>query len=155
MPYTCTRRILLNDVDAAGVVFFARLVAIAHEAYELALADAGLSLAKLIHDRGHLLPLVHSESDFKHPLRHGEDVHITVRCARIGSSSYTIAIDLAIPGKGQSVLAASMKQIHACVDRDLGESVPLPPEIRSGLEKLSGGPEVRKSGNLVEPEANP
>jgi acyl-CoA thioesterase FadM len=123
---TFQRRILLNDIDAAGVAFSARIIAIAHEAFEMACAASGIALETLIAARVGL-PLVHVEADFHAPMRHGEIIDIDVACARIGGGSVTIAIGMRCGGKA----TASVRQIHACVDMDQLVSRPLPDELRA------------------------
>ena len=48
MPFTHHRTVRLADTDAAGVVFFARTLMLCHEAYEEALARAGLDLKQFL-----------------------------------------------------------------------------------------------------------
>jgi 4-hydroxybenzoyl-CoA thioesterase len=136
MPHAHTHLILINDVDAAGVAFFARLVAIAHEGYEHALAAAGLPIAALIREGRYGLPVVHIESDFAHPVRHGDVLVATVACERIGGSSYACRIDLVIEAEGRSTPAATVRQVHACIDVARGASTPLPEAIRAALQRL-------------------
>jgi len=125
MP-TCQRRILLNDIDAAGVAFSARIIAIAHESFEQACAASGAALEQLIAARVGL-PLVHVEADFHAPMRHGDLIDIDVHCARIGGGSVTIAISL----RRGSKPTATVRQIHACVDMDALVSRPLTDELRA------------------------
>ena len=129
------RRILLNDVDAAGVVFYARIMAMAHEAYEEAMARAGLALDELIRAGRIGLPLVHAEADFSRPLRHGEQVETTVALERVGEKSVTVRIAFAVGGAP----AAVVKQVHACVDMDKLASVPVPEDMRAKLARLGDG----------------
>ena len=132
------RRVLLNDVDAAGVVFYARIMAMAHEAYEEAMARAGLALDELIR-AGRAgqsvrigLPLVHAEADFSRPLMHGELVETRVALERVGEKSLTVSVAFSVGGQP----AAVVKQVHACVDMDRRESVVVPPEMRAKLALL-------------------
>ncbi|MBA2479390.1 MAG: acyl-CoA thioesterase [Planctomycetes bacterium] len=135
MP-TITRRVLLNDVDAAGVVFYARIMAIAHECYEEAMAGSGLGLDALIRAGRIGLPLVHADADFSHPLRHGDQVACSVCCETIGTKSFTIRVDLTVLG-AEPRAAATVRQIHACVDMDRLQSMPLPADLRAKLTALA------------------
>lgn len=45
MSFAYSRHIHFRDTDAAGVVFFANYLALCHEAYEEALAAAGLEIS--------------------------------------------------------------------------------------------------------------
>jgi 1,4-dihydroxy-2-naphthoyl-CoA hydrolase len=136
MP-TTTRRILLNDVDAAGVVFYARIFAIAHEVYEEAMAASGLGLDSLIRAGRIGLPLVHADADFTSPLRHGDEVACAVACEKIGTKSFAMRVDFTVHGGAQPRAAATVRQIHACVDMDRLQSTPLPEAIRHVLDRLA------------------
>lgn len=127
-----TRRVLLNDVDAAGVVFYARIMAMAHESYEEAMAGIGLALDELIRAGRLGLPLVHAEADFQRPLRHGELVETRVALARIGESSFSVRIGFAVGGAP----CAQVTQVHACVDMDRLAAVPIPEPMRAALGRL-------------------
>lgn len=127
-----SRRVLLNDVDAAGVVFYARVMAMAHEAYEEVMAGAGLALDELMRARIGL-PLVHAEADFSSPLRHGEMASLQVVCTRVGDSSVAIRVQIAVGPRA----AAVVTQVHACVDMDRLVSRPIPPEMRVKLQTLA------------------
>ena len=135
MP-TFHRRILLNDIDAAGVAFSARIIAIAHESFEQAMAASGAALEDLIAARVGL-PLVHVDADFHAPMRHGDGIDIDVHCARIGGGSVTIAIILRRGTKA----AASVRQIHACVDMDALAARPLTDALRAVFNAWGPPPE--------------
>jgi acyl-CoA thioesterase FadM len=125
MP-TFQRRILLNDIDAAGVAFSARIIAIAHESFEMACAASGAALETLIAARVGL-PLVHVDADFHAPMRHGDLIDIDVHCARLGGGSVSVAITLR---KGATT-TATVRQIHACVDMDKLAARPLTDALRA------------------------
>jgi acyl-CoA thioesterase FadM len=124
----------LNDIDAAGVVFAARICAIAHECYEDDLGAAGLSLADVLADGNCLLPLVRIEADFRAPLRHGDRLipRYAVACAE---DRYRVGIELCLP---DGRVAASVAQHHRCLSSDR-RPLPLPPPVRTALERLAGG----------------
>ena len=134
MPRVCTRRILIGDVDSAGIAFTGRLVAIAMEVLEQGLAAAGLDWAALLRTGRYSAPMVHLEADFLRPLRHGEQIYGDLICERIGESSYTCRVDLIAPDS--AAVAASVRFIAACVDGRAFTAVPVPSEFRAALESL-------------------
>src|SRR5690349_8414066 len=77
MPFVYTRTIRLADTDAAGVVYFVRTLSLCHEAYEEALANAGIALADLLGGSGIMVPIARSEAEYLRPLRAGDKVRIT------------------------------------------------------------------------------
>ena len=127
-----TRRILLDDCDAAGVVFGPRITALAHHAYEEALAALGVDFAALIRSGELALPYVHLECEFRAPLRHGDLVDWRVSCSRIGDSSFTMRIE-AVVG---TTSCAVVSQTHVAFDPRLRSKVPLPAGIRAALTTL-------------------
>ena len=91
-------RVQLQEVDAAGVVFYANYFVFAHQAYEQALLAAGFDLARLLADGRFALPMVHAEADYRHPLRYGDTVEIAVACTRVGGRSFTLVCTLTSGG---------------------------------------------------------
>jgi acyl-CoA thioesterase FadM len=127
-----TRRILLDDCDAAGVVFGPRIAALAHHAYEEALAGLGVDFAVLIRNGELALPYVHLECEFRAPMRHGDLVDWRLSCSRIGDSSFTMRIE-AVVG---TTSCAVVSQTHVAFDPRLRSKVPLPAGIRAALTML-------------------
>jgi 4-hydroxybenzoyl-CoA thioesterase len=135
MPRVCTRRMLINDIDAAGIAYTGRLVTIALEALETGLADVGLDFAAMLREKRFGAPLVHIEADFKRPFRHGEHVDIDLWCIGISERSYTCRIDL-LPAGG-TLVAASLSFTAAVIEMATFTSVPVPDYFRAALERLS------------------
>jgi acyl-CoA thioesterase FadM len=127
-----TRRILLSDVDAAGVLFCARGLAIAHDGYEQAMAAAGLPLEAVIQGRRYALPLVRAEIDFRAALRQGDEIETAVRLLEIGSSSYVVSCTLLKAGS----VAVAVKQVHVHLDLASMRASPVPPELAAALGRL-------------------
>ncbi|WP_159788669.1 acyl-CoA thioesterase [Sodalinema gerasimenkoae] len=80
----------LDDTDAAGVVYFARLLSICHYAYEAAIAEAGVSLASLLAEAELALPIVEAQIRFLQPLYCGELITIEVTPKRLGESEFEV-----------------------------------------------------------------
>jgi acyl-CoA thioesterase FadM len=128
-------RIRLNDVDAAGVVFAARVCAIAHECYEDDLATAGFGLDRVLADGRYLLPLTRIEADFRKPLRHGDSITADY-AVEVAVDRYVVRIRLRLPG---GILAAEVAQHHRCVSASR-TSLDLPTSLREALSRLPAGP---------------
>jgi acyl-CoA thioesterase FadM len=128
------RILALDDIDAAGVAFGPRLIALAHHAFEQAMADAGAPLPDLLREGRWAMPLVRIDTVFTAPLRHGDRVGWTVRLERLGDTSATLRIDAAT-GTGP---AYSVTQVHVCLDRTTGRPAPWPVPLRAALERLTG-----------------
>ena len=80
----------LQDVDAAGVVFFAHLFRYAHETYEAFMREINQPLDRLLQQGEVLLPLVHAEADYHRPLRHGESLCMELSLAALGEGDFEL-----------------------------------------------------------------
>lgn len=126
----------LHDVDAAGILFFAHLFRHAHDAYECFMDARGLALHRLLEAGAHLMPLVHAEADYLRPLRQGDRVRVLVETARLGGTSFTVAYTFLGP---QGTEVARARTVHALVDRQSFQPVPLPESLRTALGSPAPG----------------
>jgi YbgC/YbaW family acyl-CoA thioester hydrolase len=78
MPFVTTHTVKFAEIDAAGIAFFSRMYEWSHYAYEEVLASVGLPLMELLETSDVLMPLVHSEADYKAPCRLGDELTIEV-----------------------------------------------------------------------------
>lgn len=129
MPYSYERTIRFADTDAAGVVFFPNYLVLCHEAYEEALAAAGLDLRAFFSGQdGLVLPISRSEADYLRPLQVGDKVRVTLTPARLTEASF--ALDYEIVKSGPSAKrAARVRTEHVCIATSTRERAPLPPAI--------------------------
>ena len=122
-----------QDIDAAGVVFYAHLFRYAHEAYEHFMQQIGCSLQALLAEDSYLLPLVHAEADYRRPLRHADKLHIELRLKRLGQTSFTVGYR--VLGEDQTE-HASLETVHVALDRKTKRPVALPDSLRKALHQL-------------------
>ncbi len=115
-------QVRLSHTDAAGVIFFPRLLEMAHESWEDFLAEAGMPLGKAMAQDGPMWPIVHCEADYRHPMRLGDPVRAQLWLEREGRSSITLGHRFLSPS---GELLAEARTVHAAMDRQRGESVPL------------------------------
>src|SRR4028118_1740717 len=94
MPFTYTRTVHFQDTDAAGVVYFANVLAMCHEAYEASLATSGISLKSFFNDPTVAIPIVHASVDFLRPLFCGDQLLIQVIPKSITDSKFEIDYQL-------------------------------------------------------------
>jgi 1,4-dihydroxy-2-naphthoyl-CoA hydrolase len=122
----------LRDTDAAGVLYFANQLDMAHATYEAWLAHAGIDFGALVTGPSASLPIVHAEVDFTGPLRVGDRVRIALRVERVGERSFTLAY---VFTRGDGAPVGRAKMVHAGLDRASGRSAPLPAMVRAVLER--------------------
>jgi 1,4-dihydroxy-2-naphthoyl-CoA hydrolase len=138
MAHRHRHRVQLQEVDAAGVVFYAGYFVMAHQAYEAALLEAGFDLADLLAAGRHALPMVHAEADYRRPLRYGDRVAIDCVCMRIGGRSFTLVYTIGAEPGGEVV--AVVTHVHACVDLASQASAALPADLVGALGRLTAAP---------------
>ena len=129
--YTYQTRITFRDSDGAGVLFFARYFALAHDAYEQLIIDAGVNLGTLLFTTNYVFPIVHAESDYKHPLLVGEEVSIHIELVELRRRTYTIAYDFK-NSKHQTACKLTTK--HCAVDKQTRKAVPIPEMMIAALK---------------------
>lgn len=128
MPFTYTRTIHLADTDAAGVVYFARTLSLCHEAYEEALAAAGIRLAALLGAEDLIVPISKSEAEYLRPLQSGDKVRISLSPEPLSENSFAIKFEVVRLGSAEKV-AARVRTEHVCTSPSKRERVPLPPKM--------------------------
>lgn len=90
MPFLYQRTIYFKDTDAAGVVYFANVLSICHEAYEASLKLSGINLRAFFSDRHRAIPIVHASVDFFQPMFCGETYIIELVPTLIKPSEFSI-----------------------------------------------------------------
>jgi 1,4-dihydroxy-2-naphthoyl-CoA hydrolase len=124
--------ISLRDADAAGVLFFARYFALAHDAYEAFLDARGLSTGVILRERGYLLPVVHAEADYRAPLWVGDHAKIHVHVEEVRRRRFSMRFDLCGPDGGVSCV---VRTVHVAVDKETKRSAPLAEEVLRALRE--------------------
>jgi len=129
-------RVRFQEVDRAGVIFFAHVLTRAHEVYEDFMHSLGFALAEVVGARGWRIPLAEARVSFLGAMRHEEEITVRLTVSRIGRSSYDLELTLQGPD------ATSRARVHTThVLRDeAGAALALPQALRQGLEVyLSAG----------------
>jgi 1,4-dihydroxy-2-naphthoyl-CoA hydrolase len=134
-----------QDVDAAKVVFFAKLFDYFHDAYVSYLEVSGLPLDGVL-ERGEWgAPLRHAEADFLGPIRFGDLVDVGIVGVSLGEGKYTVGYRLALGGSRQSTVGAVVAVGHTChvvVEGGVARPTrrPIPDELLRVLAPLSLDP---------------
>ena len=115
----------LADTDAAGVVFTARVIEIAHRGFEAWLSSHGVPIADMLAGRLPAMPIVRVEADLHAPLRVGDVVEVRSTMVACGERSVTMLHELMLGSR----CAARITLVHACVGGD-GGSVAVPDAVR-------------------------
>jgi 1,4-dihydroxy-2-naphthoyl-CoA hydrolase len=128
VAFTYPRTIHFSDTDAAGVVFFARALAICHEAYEESLSAAGLELHAFFSAKGVIVPIGKAEAEYLRPLAVGDKVRVAVVPAPLTENSYEVRFEIVKLGPVEKP-AARVRTEHVCLDAASRKRTPVPPDL--------------------------
>ena len=122
-----------GDVDPAGIAYFPRIYDFIHQAFETLWAvHVGKRYYYLVSQERLGFPLVHSEVDFKHPLRFGDRPVVKVTSFKVGRTSlglhYLFFVD--------DVLCVDARMTVVCVELGELKSTPIPAAYRERFEEL-------------------
>lgn len=132
-PFVHVHRVRFDEVDAAGIVYFARFFTWCHDAMEAMLEGVDGGYVGLVNGRRLGFPAVHVEADYAAPLRFGEEVHIAAAVEHLGTSSIRIRFDLTRSSDGDHV--ATLRHVVALTDLTLMRARPMPDDVRATLQR--------------------
>src|SRR3954469_14243645 len=84
------RAIRFQDIDAAGIIFYPRVLEMFHDAYAAFLAFAGSPLAEVMRTGTWIAPVRHAEADYFKPLRLGDEVAVAICRAHVVETEATL-----------------------------------------------------------------
>ncbi len=150
MPFPHLRTIRFSDTDAAGVVYFANVLSICHEAYEASLAAAGLELAAFFRGESVAVPIVHAEIRFMQPMVCGQTYAIAVMPNRLSPEKFQIDYMIRGPLKTTTEpntlpLVSQAATVHLCIDPATRERTPLPAQLEHWLATIPSNPDIPAS----------
>lgn len=132
MLFTYKRTVYLADTDAAGVVYFAQVLVMCHEAYEASLITAGINLRSLVSNLSIALPIVHSTVDFFSPMFCGDQLLIALNSQQLSDTEFEIAYQIVAVSSSQKCLAKAITR-HVCINPSSRKRTQLPENITQWL----------------------
>lgn len=129
MSFEHAMQVRFQDVDAAGVLFYGRVYDYSHVAYEEFWASMGVDRAWVFSGADFLIPIAHSEADYRKPVLHGERISIRLDVTRVGRASFSLAYRITGPG-GAHDIRAEVKTVHAFVAKASMKPIPIPDDLR-------------------------
>ena len=132
MSVVYRRAVRFEEVDAAGIAFFARFFNWCHEAMERFFDGVPGGYVDLITRRRIGFPAVHLTADWKTPLRYGDVANIETAVAKLGTTSATLRYVLTRESDGAHV--ATLEHVTVAPDLDTMPKLPLPDDCRALLE---------------------
>ena len=138
--FTYRRTIRFHETDGAGVVYFANVLTLCHEAYEASLAAAGVDLGTFFGGAALAVPVVHASVDFRRPLHCGDEVEIALTPQPLDSTSFEIIYCLRNIPQQKTVATALTR--HVCIDSLNRQRHPLGPELVRWMQLTTPSPDA-------------
>jgi 4-hydroxybenzoyl-CoA thioesterase len=135
MAYRTTIPVRFGDVDHAGIVYYPKYFIYFHEAFEDFFNESGLPYHEVLDVRRVGFPTVHTETDFKAPLRYGDSLDLEVTVKRVGNKSATFHYVGYRHRDG--VLACTADITVACVEMGTWKSQPFPDFLRELFARIA------------------
>lgn len=124
-----------QDVDAAGIVFFPRVLEYFHDAYVKFLARHGHALSTVLAERRWAAPLRHAEADYFRPLRFGDGIEVALVRAHVEETE--IAIGYRIENCETKEVAAVGQTVHVFVTLPDFKRCAVPPTLAEAFRRLA------------------
>lgn len=138
-----------KETDAGGVVYFAELLSFCHEAYEDALAKAGIDVRTFFSKEGKAeesplaeeqsqiriaVPIVHTEADFFKPLFCGDRIAISLVPKQLTPHSFEIAYE--VFSHSEQKIANALTR-HVAIRVDCRDCCPLPDYLTTWIASFA------------------
>jgi YbgC/YbaW family acyl-CoA thioester hydrolase len=131
--FISSRLVRFGDVDPAGIAYFPRIHNFIHEAFEdLWEQFIGVRYYQLMQVQRISFPMIHTEVDFKSPLRFGDRPRIEATCFHLGRSSLGIRYLFKVDGR----LCVDARTTTACIASKILKTQPIPEEYRKYFEQI-------------------
>jgi 1,4-dihydroxy-2-naphthoyl-CoA hydrolase len=131
MPAFTERRIVaFQEVDAAGIVFYARVFDYFHDAYVAFLRARGVPLEAALRDGSWVAPLRHATADYRRPLRFGDEIAVSVVAVELEETEFRVRYRIE---NGDGV-ACEGETVHVSVDPETFRRAPVPAVLRRALD---------------------
>lgn len=115
MAFFYTRTVRFQETDAAGVVYFANVLAMCHEAYEASLVASGVNLKTFFSNPSVAIPIVHAGVDFFRPLFCGDLLTIELIPNQLSDNEFEIVYRVFV-GEVTDKCAAQAITRHVCIE---------------------------------------
>lgn len=134
--FALPRRVRFQDVDAAQIIFYPRVLEYFHDAYVAWLEAGGFDFAGAINSRRWGAPITHAEVFFLKPMRHGDDVSIEIVGGRVAETEASIAYRIL----GRGVMLAHGQTQHVTIDLAAFRRASMPADVRAVFDGLPALP---------------
>ena len=132
MAVRLSRRVDFPMLDLAGIAFYPRIYDLAHRFFEESWEEmCGFGYPHILQEMKIGFPVVDIKSEFHSPFRYGDTVNATIWISKVGVKSCTWQYRF---HNQNDELLWSSEQVTVCVSMTNMASLPIPAELRTGLE---------------------
>ena len=128
------RPVRFQDVDAAGIIFYPRVLEYFHDAYVAFLARAGSPLPQILRDKPWISPVRHAAANYLKPLRFGDVVRVAIVAAHAEPSEVTVGYRLSRAENDE--VTATGQVVHTFLDPATFTRIPIPDALRAAYLAL-------------------
>jgi 1,4-dihydroxy-2-naphthoyl-CoA hydrolase len=132
MPFIYHRTVRFQDTDAAGVVYFANVLKICHEAYEESLEVSGIILKEFFSNSSLAYPIIHASVDLFRPIFCGDKLKIRLIPQKLTEEKFEIDYEIIIA----DLVASKAITRHTCIDTATRQKKQLPNVMNKWLKEL-------------------
>ena len=125
MAFIYDHTVRFRDTDAAGVLYFANVLNICHEAYEASLEASGISIQQFFTKPIIAFPIIHTAVDFFHPMFCGDKLIIKLTPLKLGTDKFEINYEVFV----DNILVTKAITKHLCIDASSKSRLDLPKNI--------------------------
>jgi 1,4-dihydroxy-2-naphthoyl-CoA hydrolase len=136
MSFVYSRIIRFQDTDAAGVVYFANVLSICHEAYEASLVASEIDLRQFFTQPAIAIPISHASIDFFRPMYCGERYGIHLTPKLMNESKFEINYELFRENAADDLIGKALTK-HVCIHAIARTKINIPTEIHNWLQRWS------------------
>ena len=114
MSFYYTRIVHFQDTDAAGVIYFDKILENCHEAYEASLAAFNINLRFFFGNQEIAIPIIHANVDFRRPMFCGDELIIELMPRTWGDDEFEISYQVFLKEVGKNWVARANTK-HVCI----------------------------------------
>ena len=101
--------------------------------YEEMLEEIGFSISEILEHEDFLLPIIHSEADYKRPIKAGDELAINAAVDHIGNTSFSVVYQIL---NVENNVAATVKTVVVVIDKKTGKKRKIPERLKEGLVRF-------------------
>src|SRR5690606_25852516 len=120
--------------DAAGIIFYPRLLEYCHDVYLEFLEENHTPLHEVLQQKAWAAPIRHAEADYLKPLGFGDRVDVRLARAHLAASEVTLGFQVLLTDTAE--IAAVAQTVHAFVSLPSFKRCDIPARVFTAFQSL-------------------